>query len=208
MPPPPPKKPVEPPKDYWFEFMILILFIGVFGVALLVLVYTQLSGLKEVVLDILDQFVKPVFLVLDAVILVGFIYVFYEGSKLRPLYSIFEEPIPGEKPKGGKDPEIAKRWAHILERAAKGDHGDLRLAMIEADALVDACLKQAGYQGEHMSDRLSQIDPQEIGSLQMLWRAHKLRNDIVHTPGFIISTDEARIALKSFEVFMTDLGAL
>ena len=80
--------------------------------------------------------------------------------------------------------------------------------MIEADALVDACLKQAGYQGEHMSDRLSQIDPQEIGSLQMLWRAHKLRNDIVHTPGFIISTDDARIALKSFEVFMTDLGAL
>lgn len=205
---PPPQKSSEPPKDYWFEFLILILFIGVFGITLLVLIFTELYALKDTVLSILDKFVKPVFLILDSLLVVWLIYCWIQGSKIRPRYSIFKEPIPGEKPAGGKDPEIAKRWAHILERAVKGAPGDLRLAIIEADALVDLCLKKAGYQGEHMSDRLSQIDGQEIGSLEMLWRAHKLRNDVVHTPGFAVSADEAQIALKSFEVFMKDLGAL
>jgi hypothetical protein len=204
----PPPKSSEPPKDYWFEFLILILFIGVFGITLLVLIFTELYALKDIVLSVLDKFVKPVFLILDAILIFGIAYCWVQGAKLRPRYSIFKEPIPGEKPVEAKDPEIGKRWVHILERAARGTPGDLRLAIIEADALVDLCLKKAGYQGEHMSDRLSQIDGQEIGSLEMLWRAHKLRNDVVHTPGFAVSADDAQIALKSFEVFMKDLGAL
>lgn len=57
---------------------------------------------------------------------------------------------------------------------------DWKLAIIEADIILDDVLKQHGYPGASLGERLKSISPQQLGSLQDAWEAHKVRNRIAH----------------------------
>ncbi len=206
MPPPPFNKP-EPAKDIWFEIIILLVFIAIFGGALLGLLYSEALAATETILAIIDVIIKPIFIVFDIILIYGIIYAIARAWPYRPTLHLFEKPP--EKRRGViKDPRIAAAWARIMEKASADTLESLRLAIIEADALVDSVLKNAGYEGDHLADRLQEILPEEVPSLERLWRAHRLRNDIVHTPGFAVLPQDARFALSSFEKFLKELNAL
>lgn len=207
MPPPFPKKEAPPKKDYWFEVLLLIAFITVFGFGLIILLYFKILELRFLAIAVLNR-VKPVGIVVDALLIVGTIYASVRVMPLREKYGLLGK-LPTQKLSDvARDPEVAKHFAVILAKASSNKPDDLRLSIMEADALVDSYLKKMGYEGEHMADRLSQIVPEEVGSLEALWRAHRLRNEIVHTPGFTVTPAEAQNALKSIELFLTDIGAL
>lgn len=203
---PPPIK-SEPPRDIWFEIIILLVFIAIFGGALLALFYSEALAATETILAIIEVIVKPIFIVLNGVLIYGIIYAVMKAWPYRPVLHLFERPP--EKKKGVvKDPRVAEAWARIMAKAATDTLESLRLAIIEADALVDSVLKNAGYEGDHLADRLQQVLPEEVPSLERLWRAHRLRNDIVHTPGFAVMPQDAKFALSSFEKFLKELNAL
>ena len=110
------------------------------------------------------------------------------------------------KPK--KDPTLQKKWDAILAKADNPTPDNLRIAIIEADSLVDSFLRHIGYEGEHMADRLSRISAQGVKSLNPLWDAHRLRNMLVHTHGATVSAQETRKALKAFEDFLKEMEAM
>ncbi len=207
MPPPFKKREEEPKKDYWFEVMLLIAFIAIFGFGLIILLYSKILELRFLAIAFLNR-AKPVGITVDTLLLVGIIYAFIRSIPLRPKFTMLGKLPTAKSTDVARDPEVGKLFAGILAKASTGRPDDLRLAIIEADALVDGYLKKLGYEGEHMADRLSQIIPEEVGSLEALWRAHRVRNEIVHTAGFAVTPAEGRDALKSFELFLTDLGAL
>ena len=87
---------------------------------------------------------------------------------------------------------INKKWNKLLERVKSGDERDLRLAIIEADSLIDEILKEHGHPGNDMGERMKLIHPSEIDNLNDLWEAHKLRNRLVHEADFHLSINEAK----------------
>lgn len=87
---------------------------------------------------------------------------------------------------------INKKWSKLLERIKSGDERDLRLAVIEADSLVDEILKEHGHPGQDMGERLKSIHPSEMDNLNDLWEAHKLRNRLAHEADFHLPIDEAK----------------
>lgn len=112
---------------------------------------------------------------------------------------------------GGKKPldrRFIHQWQNTIKRLSKPTSENLRLAVIDADGLVDVFLKKAGYKGEHMADRLSGIVPDEVKSLKRVWDAHLLRNSLVHVPGSKPSMVETKKAVAAFEDFLKELGAL
>lgn len=109
---------------------------------------------------------------------------------------------------GTLDRKFIRQWDEISKGLSKPTPENLRLAVIDADGLVDIFLKKAGYTGEHMADRLSHIVPDEVKSLERVWSAHLLRNSLVHIPGSRPSMVEAKKAIVSFEAFLKELGAL
>ncbi len=207
--PPPFKKfdDAPPKKEYAFEVILLLAFIAIFGFGLIVLLYSKILELRFLAIAFLNR-AKPIGITVDILLLVGTIYAFVRSIPLRPKFTLLGKLPPAKSSEVARDPEVAKHFAAILAKASTDKPDDLRLAIIEADALVDTYLKKLGYEGEHMADRLSQIIPEEVGSLEALWRAHRMRNEVVHTPGFAVTPAEGRDALKSFELFLTDLGAL
>ena len=101
-----------------------------------------------------------------------------------------------------------ERWQDITKKFNVGSPDSIRVAIIEADGLADSALKQMGLRGEHMADRLENISDQELKSLDRLWRAHKLRNDLVHSPGFEVSSGEAERAMGDYQAFLSEIGIL
>jgi len=134
-----------------------------------------------------------------------FIYSFYNGWKLRPQISI------GKKVKKTftlRDAIFKERWMTIEKQFSPNSSESIKLSIIEADKLVDDALKQIGLKGEHMADRLDQLSEDDIFSLPGIWRSHRLRNSIVHTPGFEVRPQTAEKALEAYRAFLMEIGVL
>lgn len=106
------------------------------------------------------------------------------------------------------DAIVKERWAGVAKKYSSGRPDELKLAVIEADKIADDILKRLGLEGQHMADRLGRISPEELGTLNRLWRAHRLRNDLVHTPGFALTPEAAKGAIADYEAFLKEIGAL
>jgi hypothetical protein len=85
---------------------------------------------------------------------------------------------------------------------------DWRLAVIEADSLVDDILKRIGFPGESMAERLAQIPASQLLSLSDLKEAHRIRNNVTHTPGFKISKSEAERVVRKYERVLKELEVI
>ena len=107
-----------------------------------------------------------------------------------------------------RDALMKERWEAITKKFSLGTAESMRLAVIEADALVDTALKNMDIPGDHLADRLSNLDTEDLTTVNRLWRAHRLRNDLVHTPGFSLSSSDAELALNDYEAFLREIEVL
>lgn len=101
-----------------------------------------------------------------------------------------------------------KKWELVKARLKKGDEANLKLAVIEADNILDDIFKRMGLPGKDMSERMEQVQPHELKSIDRVLDAHKVRNLIVHQPNFHLSHSEAEQALDSFEAALKELEYL
>lgn len=101
--------------------------------------------------------------------------------------------------KSVEESKSERDWRKVKQRLEKDWASESKLAIIEADKLLDGMLKRMGYGGESMGDRLKQVDKETLPNLDDIWLAHKTRNDIVHDPDYQFSTRSARIAIDAYE---------
>ncbi|MDB5183470.1 MAG: hypothetical protein JWO07_151 [Candidatus Saccharibacteria bacterium] len=99
------------------------------------------------------------------------------------------------------------RWLAIEQSLEKGNEASYHLAIMNADKLVDNALRETGYKGQTMGDRLKSARG-KLAHRNDLWSAHKLRNKIAHEQDVKVGYDQARRALAGFKVTLKDLGAI
>lgn len=150
--------------------------------------------------------VRGVIIFLDLVLFAVFVYAFLKALEYRPRF-VRNPKAARTKPVLG-DPAVREEWLKIVERADQKPPQSYALAIIEADKFTDKILQLVGYQGEHMADRLEALQGAELASLDNLWRAHRLRNELVHTPDFEVSEHDTKHALGAYQKFLTELGVL
>lgn len=102
--------------------------------------------------------------------------------------------------------EVKKRWTEILKTA---DHGPMgaKLALIEADKLLDHVLKSMMMPGETLGERLK-MAAYKYPAITKVWPAHKLRNQLVHDSSFELRPREARRAIDDFHQALRTLRIL
>jgi hypothetical protein len=152
------------------------------------------------------KFLRTVVLVLDVLLLAGFFVGFIRGWKYRPQIEIPERTA--KKSRTLRRAVFEERWRAILKKASAASPDSLRMAVIEADSLVNDVLAQLGFEGKHMADRLVNLNPDEYKTLNALWRAHRVRNDLVHTPGFFLAPEDAHKLLNDYEAFLREVEAI
>ncbi len=98
-------------------------------------------------------------------------------------------------------------WLAIDKQLVKDNEASYHLSILNADKLLDRALKEAGYKGTTMGDRMKSA--KDIWSnANHVWTAHKLRNQIAHETNVKVSYDTTRRALVAFKQALKDVGAI
>ncbi|MEK7600379.1 MAG: hypothetical protein AAB463_00240 [Patescibacteria group bacterium] len=125
-----------------------------------------------------------------------------------------EVPAPQDTETPGVIPEPAEggpfqaRWDEIMRHMGSPQEAQWKLAIVEADTLLDLALTRAGFPGSSIGDRLMRITDGQLLGLDDVWGAHKIRNRIAHDIGFTLSYAQMRSALSAYERALRDLGAI
>lgn len=125
------------------------------------------------------------------------VYLSYRIVQIRQgeryaLKQILENTSSQEKPK------LNPAWERVLGFMASNDPNDWRLAIIEADNMLDELVRAMNYRGESLGERLKAIEPSDFQTLNEAWEAHKVRNRIAHESGYIPAEQEARQAIARY----------
>lgn len=142
------------------------------------------------------------FIFLDIVLLAGIVYVVV---KIRELRIRLPEPTAPPLPVAVLDPKLKVKWKAILQNADANPPHSYVTAIIEADKFVDDILKKMNLSGEHMADRLESISDRNVKNLERVWRAHRIRNELVHSPDYEISRSDTEDVLKAYQGLLTEL---
>lgn len=77
-------------------------------------------------------------------------------------------------------PKTQLRWNHVLEQVGSDSEQNWRLAILEADIMLNELLDTQGYKGETMGDKMRQVDRSSFNTIDIAWEAHRVRNRIAH----------------------------
>jgi hypothetical protein len=101
------------------------------------------------------------------------------------------------------------RWHYILTLVESPNDSDWRVAIIEADSMMEEILKEKGMSGNTVSELLEGAKESGYRSIQDAWDAHLVRNKIAHEGlDFLISQFEARRTIKMFQNFFEELRVI
>jgi hypothetical protein len=151
--------------------------------------------------------IKVIAIIFNAALVVFAVYVFSKAYEMRP--DIMGAPAATHAATAAtkRSRAVQEAWALIEQQAARGSEGQ-RLAVIDADRLVDKLLKDAGYEGEGALERMKQLPGERIASLNDLFAAHRFRNRLVHEVGFAPREQDIVLALDQFRAFLREVGYL
>lgn len=157
---------------------------------------------------------KIIFVILIVALIAAIIWLWKKSLPLRPKLTPFQtlNLLKVMKVTDGRyrqiikhREKIKKKWTKLMEKIKTNDERDLRLAIIEADSLVDEILKEHNHPGSDMGERLKSIHPSEIDNLNDLWQAHKIRNRLAHETDFHLPLEEAKKIIGIYHKTMEEL---
>jgi hypothetical protein len=101
-----------------------------------------------------------------------------------------------------------KGWEQIKKRILSVEQQDWKLAVLEADKILDEILKMAGYLGNDLGKKLETLTPENLASLSEIKKAHLLAAGILRDPSMELKKEDAIVALKSYKKAFLELNLL
>ena len=159
------------------------------------------------VLDILWSFYALLAYILAIILLVLYVYAATRYKQLLELREgiveererIYDERYRSN-PKNSRLDDLNK---HIISE----NPNDWKLAIIEADIMLDEILKEKGYVGASLGERLRSINPAQLQSLDDAWQAHKVRNQVAHGGAdFVLTHRLSEETIKQYRRVFAELG--
>jgi len=96
-------------------------------------------------------------------------------------------------------PRTQLRWNRVVDQSNSSNPESWRLAILEADIMLNELLDMQGYKGETIADKMKQVDRNKFNSIESAWDAHKIRNRIAHEGGLTLTPREVRNAIVLYE---------
>lgn len=102
---------------------------------------------------------------------------------------------------------MRKRWDEIEAMVDAGGEMNRKMAVLEADKLLDQALKSLAMPGMTLGERLK-FAAYKYPDLRDVWWAHKVRNQLSHEASYHLDLGLAKKAVKAFKKALTRLGAI
>ncbi len=150
--------------------------------------------------------IRNAFLFVSGILILLSLFLLGASGWLRKRYTEDLYEATAYKPYGAK--KFEKEWKRISARLDSGEGAGYKLAVIEADDLLEERLRSMGYKGGKMQDLLEQVPETIVPNVEEVSRVHELRNNIVHDPDYRLELEEANKAVAVFERALQELGAI
>jgi len=105
-------------------------------------------------------------------------------------------------------PKFSKKWEKIIKRFERGSESEIKLAILEADDLLNEILERMGYSGETLGEKLKRVKKTVLPSLEEILEVHKIKSDIVHDPSYFLNFEQAKKILEIYKKVLSDLEAI
>lgn len=102
---------------------------------------------------------------------------------------------------------MQRRWKEVEALIEAPGEMSQKLAVIEADKLLEHALKAMAMPGETLGERLK-FASYKYPKLQEVWWAHRVRNRLVHEASYHLDRRIARKAVQSFRQALRYIGAI
>lgn len=101
------------------------------------------------------------------------------------------------------------RWHYVMTLTESPNESDWRVAIIEADSMMEEILRDKGFSGETLSELLEAAKESGYRNIQDAWEGHLVRNQIAHQGSdYALSQVEGRRIIKMFQNFFEELGVI
>lgn len=101
--------------------------------------------------------------------------------------------------------EIKNKWKEIENLANFDKEMYYKMAIIEADKLLDNVFKKMGTPGSTMGERLRFLS-YKYPKLKTVWDAHIIRNHISHESNYVLYNSSARKAINIYRNALKELN--
>lgn len=99
------------------------------------------------------------------------------------------------------------QWEVILGHVNSANHAEWKLAVLEADKMLEDILDERGYVGAGLGEKLKDANG-KFKTVQLAWEGHKLRNRIAHEQQLEMTNKMARDAAAQFQAVFEELGVI
>jgi hypothetical protein len=100
-----------------------------------------------------------------------------------------------------------EHWGVVLTYLFSQHKSDWKLAIIEADTMLDGLLETLGFHGESLGDKLKMANQENFPQLTTAWEVHTIRNKIAHEGlAFELSQHEVKRVIALYEQIFHKYG--
>lgn len=163
--------------------------------------YYFLANLDQISFLVLPSWLVLLLQVLWTVLSLSFIViiivVYFKLKYLR--LAQLRELASAVKVTAGDDKKENERWQKIVAQVNSDNPADWKIAIIEADKILDEMTLKMGYLGETIGERLKTVEASDFLTLDDAWEAHKARNNIAHKKDHNLNQREAKRIIELYE---------
>ncbi|MBX4200364.1 hypothetical protein KW790_02830 [Candidatus Parcubacteria bacterium] len=207
---PPKKEEEKKAPDYFPEVIVFLLGLGIIIAAWMRLHYLSNSGAVVTAISWWHAFkyffitrLWPLFKSLGYLVIgASIVFIIYVWRKLSVIIKEEKEIYGAEHQTTQGEEKILKneKWERVLTHINSPNASDWRLAIIEADVMLEELLRAQGYHGDSLGEMLKAVEASDFLSLEQAWEAHKIRNQIAHTGGdYELNERDAKRVIAMYE---------
>lgn len=102
-----------------------------------------------------------------------------------------------------------ERWTRVESYMTSLNSSDWKIAILEADNILDQIVERMGYVGTTLGERMKNIEASDFPYLEDAWEAHKMRNSIAHKgTDYELVRSEAERIINMYHRIFKELGYL
>lgn len=141
--------------------------------------------------------IRPYSTIISLLLIAGIVYSTIRIKQIRREEAKQFGEIIVAKDIGEKKKE---KWNKLADLATSDNHANWRLAILEADIMLDDMLNVMGYRGESLGEKLKQVEKSDFSTIDIAWDAHKVRNTIAHAGSdFVLTQREVKRVINLYK---------
>jgi hypothetical protein len=125
----------------------------------------------------------------------------HETQSIRAAEKLFQQMNKGSSENS--------RWHDVTTHIQSPNPSDWRLAIVEADIILEEALEEIGLAGNTIGEKLKGASSEQLRSLDDAWKAHRVRNEIAHTGAdFVLTQRIAQETVNQYQRVFVELGKI